>query len=167
MTEPILKLCSSGNKPIDCSLCLICQKNVNSDDIVQNPSSQCISNIAELCKDHVKFNTNKYVYLSSKINKTDLSNCTYHRSCYSAFTRDKCYIDRKRKKDSVQNDLQSPSTAKRRLSRSLLSMYNKDLCIFCQEDRIGQTAHECMQDSRDLELKEALAECPETLDFVR
>ena len=99
--------------------------------------------------------------------KTSVEAMSYHVTCYRQFTTNDIYIKRAitRLSKSDNNDGTSSSSfsasvpKSRRLSRSAVPTYDPEKRIFCQTT-LNERLHECMQDSRDEELKQALADCP-------
>ena len=151
-------------QPIDNKLC-----------IIKKPAN--VRRIIDTCKQQEEHGTNKYVELNQRIHmteKTSVEATSYHVTCYRQFTTNDIYIKRAitRLSKSDNNDTTSSSSflasvpKSRRLSRSAVPTYDPEKCIFCQTT-LNERLHECMQDSRDEELKQALADCPQTLGIFR
>ena len=149
-------------KPLDGSLCIICQ-TAKSEKLIEQPGK--VGNVIKYTIEHERLKTGKYIELAKKIKFTDqktLDAISYHKSCYKKFTTDEIIIKRAHGKVNTKETAQ-PSRKIPRLSRSSVQPFDYQKCLFCQTDESIEHLHECMAEARDVALKQAFLDCPESL----
>ena len=169
----VFKVDSNDTPPFDKKLCMFCQKCVVSKTSkVGRPvkdDSNDFQNFIDTCRDHAKYETEKYKILQDEINgKTadflKSEKYCYHPECRQKFNRDKIYISRKRKaEEQRQEEIRKKQLCPTRILRTDAGSFDYKLCLFCQEEKENTVLHDITQDSRDLELKIALEESPVAL----
>ena len=170
-TDPVLKF--SKSQPIDSGLCILCQEQ-DGKPLVDNPMQ--IDYIIQTLTSAVRANEGPFVKIIRRVEKTEhqiLRESSYHLKCYKYFLA----LEHNKKRQSKncssnttnhQQSCQNLSTT--RVSRSSITPFHPSKCLFCQEET-SETLHllgtdKKLEDTRDKDLKQALAECPESLGVI-
>ena len=171
-TEPVFKLPPGDVLPTDIQRCLLCQSS-KTDKLVKNSSQ--VADILDKLHEHHE--TEQY----SKINKRNhitgrsiLNQSSYYIKCSinlgTLVNNLKRLIDKRNLQESGSNN-QATLQENKRLSRSAVSVYEKDKCVFCQLDK-NERLHALatdkkLKETRDSELKQALKKCSQSLAVIR
>ena len=158
----VLKPSEETNR-LNASLCMLCQ-TLSSEKLTEKSGK--VKYIIKTTIEHDNLQTGKYTDVLRKSKITDqntLDVISYHKTCYSKFTTDGIALKRKHDKQ-IKKD--SPVASQPRLSRSSVKPFNRQRCLFCQNEGMGEL-HECMTEARALKLKQAFEDCPASLALYK
>ena len=175
--EPSLELPQKRKKAFDPTLCIVCQTPVNNTSNRGRPAKKDALRFQvfiDVCQAFREKDDNTYdnIYQAIKAKtpeELDSEGFCYHSlPCRNDFQRIYANIIRRREitPPPKTNPLESLVLAIERPSREDTASFDKNSCLFCQEDS-QEVLFNVVQDSRDQKLKDAFHECPTSLSLYK
>ena len=148
-------------------LCIVCQRDQTAKFITQNPKKTSFENLLAKLKNRVEdYKEKRYLQtyellkcISSE--KMVESRYFFHRECYSDVTN-ATLVNRVKaefmKLSSQPSGLEHTNSEnkKPRVMRSSLDSYKRELCFFCQDDKLNQPLVNLRTFNRSIMIKEAI-----------
>ena len=165
-------------KVFDSTLCIVCQKKVEKSKRGRRSDHdaekfEVFLNVFKLMEENGE---GKYHHIYDSIKDKSASDLNkegyvFHtKPCRSEFQRIISNENRRRSanvKYVEKNKENVLPVTKPKLSRQQTSSFDKDACLFCQIKETDESTFNLCQSSRDAELQNAFAECPESLSLYQ